>query len=979
MVRSKKDNSNFFKEGNMKKFNFKTLLILAVVIILALSVVLVSCGKKNNNTPAPEPEPDPQPGITKADYFTNMWNLAGSIGGEAIGANDGIAVSLDASLKIMEMKNKDIDSVMFNLGLKLDLIVGRTAQSASHSAVRLAVYNADNGENYFAVYYFLDEPNFVYLDLNVLAENEFISEEDRYFKIQFDTDREGNATYAPSVADFIENHKFAEEEGKADSGFTIADILDAVAGGTGENWTLNTLVQNIADLFNLDLANLLGSIQGMLGGGIVDEQGKIHLEKALSSKVVLGFIKTPTEKVDPDDADRKIYSVDMNVSGLLSTIGSMLPEGIKKYINSSTDIRLSYGEKNDEIDGFSIYLGIKSEKDPKTSLYPAFELSINNLEIRKAPTTKADIQQKVEFTASKWTKVNLNVNKMLNAEASMEVERYDKGVKTDYVCTAYSDIDIISVIEGIVKIVKAETPEARVAAFRAIHSEAGFKAVVKGSNPEQIDFQILASCPQAQLSWVKDGETTILDGADMLGSIETIIGAWVDSFGGDDNAVQADDDEGGFDISAIMSVIELITSKVTINGEELSIDAIKAAFFDEDGELKENWHEFLLNANFTAKDCDDICKAFGGENANQIAVLIDKQADSVHMRATYKNDAGVDGQGNPVKGDYFVDFTAEWDLDEHTLELALDFNMWDDNEGKVARYICTYEGNLNIQNELLIDGGATLTLTRQFNGENAPTTIFTAVLEGEITYNQAKDSMTGAHLALDVKDGEDHEIFHIYGDLEVSGAGKLLVKFTDDGLEYVITGDVTVDTLWRENLVDFICGLEIDGEQIKDTKLPASVRELFEIANANATVADLLREGCHVNAEGENVINTHYVRTFNGSTHLETETFLIGLNEYEWTGTAYAATGDTFHLAFEFRRLPGEEGEYDVTYVKCVYDIGEGDTGIALKLDTFEYDLGGDYIGHVAPPSREGATIYGADDVVEWIEKLVKLFSDEEE
>ena len=954
----------------MKKFNFKTLLILAVVIILALSVVLVSCGKKNNNTPAPEPEPEPTPGISKADFFTNMWNLAGSIGGDAIGANDGIAVSLDASLKMMEMKNKDIDNVVLNLGLKLDLIVGRTEQTASHSAVRLAVYNADNGENYFAVYYFLDEPNFVYLDLGILVEKEFVKEEDRFFKIQFDTDREGNATYAPSVADFIENHKFAEEEGKADSGFTIADILDAVAGGTGANWTLNTLVQNIADLFNLNLADLLGSIQGMLGGGIVDEQGKIHLEKALSSKVVLGFIKTPSEATDPNDADRKIYSVDMNVSGLLTTIGSMLPEGIKKFINSSTDIRLSYGEKNNEIDGFSIYLGIKSEKDKKTSLYPAFELSINNLEIRKAPTTKAAIQEKVQFAANKWTKVNLNVNKMLNAEATMEVERYEKGVKTDYVCTAYSDIDIISVIEGIVKIVKAEDAEARVAAFRAIHSEAGFKAVVKGSNPEQIDFQILASCPQAQLSWVADGETTILDGADMLGSIETIIDAWVDSFGDEQPAVQADDDdEGGFDISAIMSVIELITSKVKINGEELSIDAVKAALFDEEGNLKENWHEFLLNANFTAKDCDDICKAFGGENANKIAVLLDKQAASIHAHADYENDAGVDAQGKAVRAMYFVDFTAEWDLEDHTLELALDFNMWDDNAGKVVRYVCTYEGNLNIQNELLVDGGLTLKLTRQFADENAASPVFEAVVEGEINYNQAKDSITDASISLVVTDGKaqnPEEFFHIYGDLEVS-AGKVLVKFTDDGLKYT-TNNATVDCRVRENLIQWIGGLEVEGTEIHAIKLPAGIRELFEIADANATIGDLLDQ-FHVNMAGENVINTHYTSVNNSNG--DTETFLIGLNEYEWTGTAYTATGDTFHLAFEFRR----NAEKKVTYVKAVYDIGEGDTGLGLKLDTFEYTLGGDYIGHVAPPSREGATIYGATDVVEWIEKLANLFA----
>ena len=961
----------------MKKFNFKTLLILAVVIILALSIVLVSCGKKADPTPEPEPAPTDDNKTDKADYFTRMWNLANSIGGEAISSTDNLAVSLDASLKVLQMKDKAVVATDLDIGLKLDLIIDRNEQSAAHSAVRLGVYNGGTGDNYFAVYYFLDEPNFVYLDLGILVENGIVAEADRYFKIQFDTDREGNATYAPSVADLIRTHKFAEEEGVENSGFTISDILDAIAGGTGANWTLNTLVQNIADLFNLDLASLLGSVQGMLGGGIVDEEGKIHLEKALSSKVVLGFIKTPTKENDPEVEGRIIHKVDMNVSGLLSTIGSMLPDAIKTYINSQTDIRLSYGEKAGEIDGFSIYLGIKSEKDKKTSIYPGFELTIKDLSIRKGPTTKAAVQQKVDFDGGKWTKVNLNVNKMLNAEASMEVEVYNKGVKTDYVCTAYSDIDIISIIEGIVKIVKAEDSAARVAAFKDIHSEAGFKAVVKGSNPEQIDFQILASCPQAQLSWVVGDKTTILDGADMLGSIDTIINAWMENFGDDEQAVQADDDdddEGGFDIQALLNAFNLIKSKITLNGksgDDLDLDAIKAAFFDEDGNLKEDWYTFVLNANFSAKDCDDICKVFGGENANKIAILIDKKESSLHLHADYENDAGVDAQGNAARAMYYVDFTAEWDLDEHTLELALDFNMWDDDASKIVKYVCTYEGNLNIQNELLIDGGLTLRLTRQYADENAASPVFEAVVEGEINYNQAKDSITDASISLVVTDGKaqnPEEFFHIYGDLEVS-AGKVLVKFTDDGLKYT-TNNATVDCRVRENLVQWISGLEVEGKAIREIGLPAWVRSIFKIDDEDATIGDLLGL-CHIHAavDAENVINTHYTSVNNANG--DTETFLIGLNEYEWTGTAYAATGDTFHLAFEFRR----NAEKKVTYVKCVYDIGEGDTGLGLKLDTFEYALGGDYIGTVAAPSREGATIYGAAKVVEWIETLAGFFA----
>jgi|GEM_PF-6656923 hypothetical protein len=988
----------------MKKFNIKSLLVFALVIVLALSIVLVACNKKND-TPAPEPTPEPSgedTQIEKDEFFNKLWSLSSSIGNEAITSSDGVAVSLDASLAMLNMKDKKQQGdPVFNIGLKLDLILDRS-NTAAHSAARLGVYDVASGDNYFAVYYFLDEPNFVYFDLGILADMGFVGEDSRLFKVQFETDGRANASYTdPENRDNFAALLKKNLGEDAEHPLTIAGIVDSIVSGTGENWTLNTLVQNIAGTFNLDLASLLSSVQNLLKAQLVDEQGNIHIENALKTSLVKGFIKKPTCTDDPAVAGRKIYAVDMNISGLLNTVGSMLPEVVAKYINSQTDISLSFGEKDGAIDKFVAFVGIKSEKDAK-GIYPGFELSINNFEIRKAPTDKAGVQAKVGFDGSKWTKVNLNVNTMLNCKASMDVETWKDGVKSEYTVSAYTDIDIISVIKGIVKMVKAETPEARVAAFKAIHSEAGIKVVGKLDN--SIKFQLLASCPEAQLSWVKDGEATILDGEDMLLNLDKIIAHCMSLFSGQSEEIpegQVDDEpqairtpgesaaDGGFNFQAIIDAFNLIKSKITFNGktgDDLTFDVIKDAFFDENG-LKENWHEFLLNANYTAKDCDDIAKLFGGENANDVAVLIDKKANELHLRATYKNDAGVDSLGNVKKGDYFVDFTAKWDLSDHSLEMELEFNMWDDDENKVVIYDCKYNGSLQFVDEsnpeLLKSGEATLKLTRAYDGENSvPATIFDAKLTGAINYNAAKDSITNANIKLDVKDGDGEEYFHIYGDLNVS-AGKVLVKFTDDGCEYA-TENATVECYFRENLIAWIAQLDVEDGQLKDYKIPQSVLALFGVEETDVTLGQLLETVCHINVNAENVINTLY--TSNVATDgLETETFLIGLNEYAYDATAegYTKTTSTFHLAFEFRRMPDADGEYNVTYVKCGYDKGEGFNGIALLLDTFDFEQGGSYIGSVPAPSREGATIYGADAVNEWIDKafafIGSLYEVEEE
>ena len=313
--------------------------------------------------------------------------------------------------------------------------------------------------------------------------------------------------------------------------------------------------------------------------------------------------------------------------------------------------------------------------------------------------------------------------------------------------------------------------------------------------------------------------------------------------------------------------------------------------------------------------------------------------------------------------------------------------MWDEDAGKKVTYDCTYIGSLDFEiqghPELLTGGGAQLSLTRQYDEENSvPEPIFVAELEGAITYNDAKDSITSATLGLLVtKDGEEEtEYFHINGTLTVSGTGKVLVEFTDEGFEYTATAGAVVETTWEETLVAWIFQLDVEQEsasvQIKDYEIPENIltmlkdMDIVESSVAELTVGELLEQGLGINVSGENTIRTHYEKTEEEQGTIERELFWIGLND---------TAADHNRLIFEFKR---EKDTEKATYVRCCIDI-EGtdehpmDEGLALRLDTWTTDWQGDYAGDVEPlRTQEGypgsAEVLDASNIAEIVTGLME-------
>ena len=967
----------------MKKFSVKSLLVLVLVLVLVLSIGLVACNKKDDGgetpqggggggevvPPTPGPD-DPQSGdIDQGTYFTNMWEVAKDIGSEAISANDNVALALDLSVEFGQAKARtgEIENEIINLGIKLDVVLDRNEEAATNSAVRALLYNGKSGETLCAIYYFLAEPNFLYIDLaavetvDSLAEMEML--QGRYYKVAFVTDGNDNASYAGSVADFINNHKFMDDEATGKAGFTIADVVDALVKDTGANWDLNKLIANVTGALGVDLSKIMNAATLIAPNAYDPATGEIHIEELLASETItllLGEVTT-TEK-----DGRTEYTTTLNISSLLSLAGEMIPSSISSIINKDTVISLAYGEKAGKIDGFALTLGLKSMLDAESGLYPQVKVAINNLELRKVEKTAAATKARVEFDASKFAEAKtIDLNTLCQGWASIEVELFKNGEATPYRVTAYSDIDPIDTIIKIVKMVKAEDNAARAELLKNTHFEIGCKVEEIDADGEltgNVPFKALLSAPKGEASIVIGEKAYVADLYDIVKNLDSIIAVFsgsqevadntptvapADGTTGTSEGAPTSADGGVVDIlQAIKDVIDLIGKTVKVNGEEISIDAIKGIFFDENGELKENWHEFTLDANFTKEICNEICAKFGAENANEVSINIQKEASAITARAEYLNKAGVDAAGKEKTDKYFVEVTSSWNLERNEFNLELEFNMWDNDANKKVTYDCKYEGALVFEEfeateeepayKLLKSGNAKLELTRQYDEENSiPESIFVAKLTGAINYNAAKDSITDASLDLVVKkdSAETTEpYFTVNGALTVSGTGKVLVKFTDDGYEYSATDGVVVDTRVTETLLKWIGQLDVDQDgvavQIKDYKLPESVLSILR--NAGLVPEDVkelnigeLLAACNIKLDAANVIGAHYEKSVLENVG-EIERFTLGLNETE---------EKVMHLSFEFRR----DAEGKPTYVKCVYNLGKGDNGLAVRLDSFDH------------------------------------------
>lgn len=399
----------------MKKLSIRSLLIVVLALVLVFS--LVACGDKDkggnnggNNTPPPPPDTT----ANVKNYFNTLWEKSTGIGGEKIGANDDLKVSLGLTVKLdfVDSISEEVsDSI--DLGILLDVVLDRSSgtDKSTNTAIKAKFYDPTSGENWFSAYYFFNDVDNLYIDYA-----------GQHVQIPFSY---LNDTYNKNFYNFVFSDKVikdkVDDKGQVTKeGKTLAQIITALTENMGSNWTLNTLISDVLKTFGIDLKELLGSykemIESTLKTQLFDENGAVDIKSILASDVVAGFFDNKNT-ITTTNGDVTTYSTVLVLDEILGLIGSMLPDGVSDLIGDS-DIGLDFTTKNDAIDSFTIRAGLhafEGENAAGKDVYPVVAITITDLNFAKA--SKAEIENSMATAKSNYTQ-----DVVLDAEVAIDLK-----------------------------------------------------------------------------------------------------------------------------------------------------------------------------------------------------------------------------------------------------------------------------------------------------------------------------------------------------------------------------------------------------------------------------------------------------------------------------------------------------------------------------------------------------------------------------
>ena len=389
----------------MKKFSIKTLIVLMLVLVLCFS--LVACGEKDDDNdgggngggtscsrhvdrrpkdgkcdncgadmgtpddPDDPDDPDQPAGYGAAQFFQDLWDSAATIGKEEVKAEDDIALDLGLNLAI----GKDGDNLL-DLGIELGIVLDRT-NAGANSAARVKLYNHDDENNWLTLYFFLNDPYYIYADWA-----------DQSLKIGVDFGF--NKDWAATVNEFV-GKKIINENSKS-----ITDILESIIGGFGDDWNLDGLINSLTGIFGLDLGDLLKTLLDPSGigkaiPGILENLAKeleiedyeLNIDEiAESDAIVLDLLKAVGPLLFKAEANEEAHtykaSIDTSSTGILSIVSKFsLPMGLSAVLQNLTELAFEYQtDKNGAIDNFAILVGVETNEAPLS-----IEIGINEVSI----------------------------------------------------------------------------------------------------------------------------------------------------------------------------------------------------------------------------------------------------------------------------------------------------------------------------------------------------------------------------------------------------------------------------------------------------------------------------------------------------------------------------------------------------------------------------------------------------------------------
>lgn len=405
----------------MKKLSIRSLLIVVLALVLVFS--LVACGDKDkggnnggNNTP-PTP-PDTTANVK--NYFNTLWEKSTGIGGEKIGANDDLKVSLGltVALDFADSNGSVKDSI--DLGILLDVVLDRSSgtDKSTNTAIKAKFYDPTSGENWFSAYYFFNDVDNLYIDYA-----------GQHVQIPFSY---LNDTYNKNFYNFVFNDKVikdkVDDKGQVTKeGKTIAQIITALTENMGSSWDLNVLIGDVLKVFDIDIKSAKDTISGVLemigikADDAFDAQGNINIKNILTNDTVAEFfVNDETTTTTENGVTTYVTKLAPSVLDMLSMVGGSLPESLKGLLDviDGLDLALEFTTKNDAIDSFTIRAGlpaIEGENANVVDVHPVVAITITDLDFAKA--SKGEIEKSMATE-----KNNYKNDVVLDAEVAIDLK-----------------------------------------------------------------------------------------------------------------------------------------------------------------------------------------------------------------------------------------------------------------------------------------------------------------------------------------------------------------------------------------------------------------------------------------------------------------------------------------------------------------------------------------------------------------------------
>lgn len=405
----------------MKKLSIRSLLIVVLALVLVFS--LVACGDKDkggnnggNNTP-PTP-PDTTANVK--NYFNTLWEKSTGIGGEKIGANDDLKVSLGltVALDFADSNGSVKDSI--DLGILLDVVLDRSSgtDKSTNTAIKAKFYDPTSGENWFSAYYFFNDVDNIYIDYA-----------GQHVQIPFSY---LNDTYNKNFYNFVFNDKVikdkVDDKGQVTKeGKTIAQIITALTENMGSSWDLNVLIGDVLKVFDIDIKSAKDTISGVLemigikADDAFDAQGNINIKNILTNDTVAEFfVNDETTTTTENGVTTYVTKLAPSVLDMLSMVGGSLPESLKGLLDviDGLDLALEFTTKNDAIDSFTIRAGlpaIEGENANVVDVHPVVAITITDLDFAKA--SKGEIENSMATAKSNYTQ-----DVVLDAEVAIDLK-----------------------------------------------------------------------------------------------------------------------------------------------------------------------------------------------------------------------------------------------------------------------------------------------------------------------------------------------------------------------------------------------------------------------------------------------------------------------------------------------------------------------------------------------------------------------------